>query len=69
MSKAITINKPAKAWAAVNPSGEIWGINLSGKSKERFVEHWFSGRYEKDFKPHGWRIVRVAITAAKEAVR
>ena len=67
MTKPITIAAPSTAWAAVNRAGAIWAIDTFQRTKKRYAEFYFGGKYETDFKPHGWRIVRVVITPMKKA--
>jgi hypothetical protein len=64
MSKPITIKALSLAWAAVKPCGEIWHIDTRGRTKKQFADQFFDYRYETNFKPHGWKFVRVTITPA-----
>lgn len=65
MTKPMTIKSPSKAWAAVNPNGDVWHIDTMRRTKQQFTGVHFFGKYETDFKPHGWKIVRVQITPMK----
>lgn len=65
MKKLTIKNLPINVWAAINKAGELWGIDRTGQSRKAFTQMYFNGRYEADFKPHGWRVVRVRITPTK----
>lgn len=63
----MTINSPSKAWAAVRPSGEIWHIDTMRRTKTQFAQAFFLGKWETNYRPIGWRIVRVMVTPAEAA--
>lgn len=67
MTKPATIKAPSLAWAAVRPCGEIWHIDTRGRTKKQFADQFFDDKYETEFKPHGWRVVRVRITPTEAA--
>lgn len=65
MTKPITIKGHATAWAAVNAAGEVWHIDMCHRTKKDFIEFYFAGQYEMNFKPRGWKIVLVTVTPSK----
>jgi hypothetical protein len=66
MTKPMTIKSPSKAWAAVNPIGDVWHIDTMRRTKAQFAQAFFLGKWEMNYRPKGWRIVRVTVTPMKK---
>lgn len=54
--------KPMTAWAAVR-GDVIISVDGVGRTKKGYTDHYFNGQFEKSFKAHGWRVVRVRVEA------